>query len=394
MKLKQFKMKWGNQNPWNVRTNVYYFNPGGTITHYANYTYNQKNYPTEVIKILIKEFGYLIEDKENNEDIKNENVFKYKLKSLYEQIVLMMENPGQFKGFYDSERQWQLFTGKILDLKLELNELTEFLIKKGQEPASEYYLQDNENVQFSCSHQSVLLRNIKKDYDCEQLQILDHSTLKTKHSKGVSCLIFLNEKILITGGYDYRIKIWDWVKQKLLKTKKVMEIAVSFLIVQRMEKKFLISGHDGGYLVVFETTKFTVKCMQKIAESKISQLFSICDGNFVAAGSFDGTITLFNLEELRSERQIQAHNEAINCMDQQRFAGILATGADDCLIKIWQLQNQDYERNEQLNIDQDNSNPITLISSIENHGQKVLALTFLLSNHKIILSGCYNKIIA
>ena len=43
--------------------------------------------------------------------------------------------------------------------------------------------------------------------------------------------------------------------------------------------------------------------MEKIAESKISSIIEI-DGKLIAVGSYDGTVTLFNLEELRKVRSI------------------------------------------------------------------------------------------
>lgn len=44
-------------------------------------------------------------------------------------------------------------------------------------------------------------------------------TIKTKHSKGVSCFAVISEKIIVTAGYDYRLKIWDWVNNKCIKEK-------------------------------------------------------------------------------------------------------------------------------------------------------------------------------
>ena len=137
--------------------------------------------------------------------------------------------------------------------------------------------------------------------------MLDSYTIKTKHSKGVSCAALVNEKILITAGYDYKIKIWDWVKRKCIKEKKVMEAATSLLIARTKESQLLISGHDSGYLLVFEIGTYKVEFSKKVAESKIICLVEIGDDMSISVGSFDGSVVIFNFVNKIIEMKFRGH---------------------------------------------------------------------------------------
>ena len=58
---------------------------------------------------------------------------------MHEQVILMLENPGQFKGFIDSQREWDLFIEKIKNLRTDLNELGSLLLRQRGEPTSYLY---------------------------------------------------------------------------------------------------------------------------------------------------------------------------------------------------------------------------------------------------------------
>lgn len=67
------------------------------------------------------------------------------------------------------------------------------------------------------------------------------------------------------------------------------------MVAKTQNKKVLVSGHDSGYLLIFEIGSYKVLFMKKIVESKIIGLVEIGDETLIAAGSYDGSVLLFNL---------------------------------------------------------------------------------------------------
>ena len=67
------------------------------------------------------------------------------------------------------------------------------------------------------------------------------------------------------------------------------------LIATTKERKVLVTGHDSGYLLLFDLKEYKVEIMKKIAESKIFSLVELGDEALIAAGSYDSSVVIFNL---------------------------------------------------------------------------------------------------
>ena len=90
---------------------------------------------------------------------------------------------------------------------------------------------------------------------------------------------------------------------------------MSLLIAKTENKKVLISGHDSGYLLIFEIGSYKALFSSKLTESKIIGLVEIGDDAIIAAASYDGSVLLFNLITRTIEMKFQGHTEAVNCID-------------------------------------------------------------------------------
>ncbi len=66
---------------------------------------------------------------------------------------------------------------------------------------------------------------------------------------------------------------------------------------------------------MFEIGSYKVIFMKKIVESKIIGLVEIGDEALIAAGSYDGSVLLFNVITMTIEMKFQGHSEAVNCID-------------------------------------------------------------------------------
>ena len=97
-------------------------------------------------------------------------------------------------------------------------------------------------------------------------------------------------------------------------------------------------------------------------------------GQLVASGNSDGTISVWNLSTGELITTLEGHEKAVNAVVISRDGELLASGSDDSTVKIWNLNN------------------FELVRTLEGHQETVSSLA-IAPNGKTLVSGSWDKTI-
>lgn len=132
------------------------------------------------------------------------------------------------------------------------------------------------------------------------------------HGWDVNSLAFSSDgKILVSGGLDGAIKIWNWHKQELLKT--LNRPAPSELIPS------LVSWFD----------------------SSVGGIWAVAispDGKIIASGGSDQPINLWDADTGKLLRTLTEHAGSVYSVAFSPDGKTFASGGDDHKIRIWEFQ--------------------------------------------------------
>lgn len=145
-----------------------------------------------------------------------------------------------------------------------------------------------------------------------------------------------NGRFVVSGSWDYTIKIWDIETQELVQTLSEHSGWIKSIVFSPDGKK-LISGSADKTLKVWnwETGK-----VEKVFEHKsiIHAVAISPDGQLLASGSADKTLKIWNLKT--GELQlIDGHSDAVNALVFSSSGQIIISGSADKTLKIWHINN-------------------------------------------------------
>ncbi|MDJ0599433.1 MAG: NB-ARC domain-containing protein [Crocosphaera sp.] len=149
-----------------------------------------------------------------------------------------------------------------------------------------------------------------------------------------------NTKILVSGSDDNTIRFWDVETGQCLKTESEHKNRV-WSVAFSSDGKILASGSDDRSVKIWDSDQ--MKCLytwQGRGRRLLSFAFHPCDSNQIVSGGEDGIVRVWNIETETEDTKLKLKDKHTGRVWSVAFSSdgkILATGSDDCTIKLWDL---------------------------------------------------------
>jgi len=184
---------------------------------------------------------------------------------------------------------------------------------------------------------------IKKTNMFEKVLVVKFYTNLVGHRNFVYDLSFSKDgKYLASGSADKYVKIWDtktWQNIYNIKNEynEIWGIPVAF---SRDNKYLIIGAYEN--LVIYDVNKNFTEIKRMFAHKKgIQSLYISPSCEFVATAGVDGTISVFNIQDLDLVFSKKCHeNEVWNICISEDNKYILS-GGEDCYMKLWKFPTLD-----------------------------------------------------
>ena len=179
----------------------------------------------------------------------------------------------------------------------------------------------------------------------ESIKIVDKELKKVdiifkKNSGPVLTVAEFSDNILISGGIDNSIKIWDLQRRICLDKYKGHKGPINSIVKIKYNNNMFISGSSDRIIKIFtydlkSGKNSKIECLGSLEGHKgpIFCLLELLDGR-IASGSTDWTIKIWNLKDKSCMQTLLGHKSTIFSLAQLND-GRLISGEADKLIYIW-----------------------------------------------------------
>ncbi|MBD2775611.1 NB-ARC domain-containing protein [Iningainema tapete] len=173
---------------------------------------------------------------------------------------------------------------------------------------------------------------------------------RTGHTNWIRAIAFSpNGKIIATGSDDYTVKLWSVDTGECIETFSESERHKNWVcsVAFSPDGKILASGSQDSSIKLWDVQSGKCIATLKSPQGETKQVWSLAfspDGKILASGSDDPDINV-NLWDVSNRSYIthlRGHEKrvftvAFSPNPPGGFGGILATGSDDCTVKLWRV---------------------------------------------------------
>ena len=202
---------------------------------------------------------------------------------------------------------WIIFLGLMLALQLDAAEQIggdeQVSIKEPDWIGAVAFSPDATTVATGCADGRARLRDAKTGREAVVL---------TGHSNCVVAMAFsANGKFLATGSFDETARLWD---------------------VESGKMKWVLAGHRGAVV--------SVVCGAGMSKNSAAEKPpSRPESEWLATGSIDATIKIWDVTTGRLKRTLRGHKSWVNALAFDSVNGRLISGSSDGTIKIWNVDS-------------------------------------------------------
>ena len=185
---------------------------------------------------------------------------------------------------------------------------------------------------FACS----IGKNILIMYDIS----LENKKVLTGHTRNITCITLLKEKIIISGSEDKTLRLWNYEEEKCLNIITAHYEKIDSLLTLS-ENKIAIGAYNTIRIYNIDKKKEEYNLIGH--DKSICSLIKI-NSNIIASGSYDNSIKLYNLKEKSVQFTLFGNDSPIYCLillkDGRLGSG---SGSYDKSLKIWNLKEKNCE---------------------------------------------------
>ncbi|KAG8964688.1 hypothetical protein FRC03_001455 [Tulasnella sp. 419] len=170
------------------------------------------------------------------------------------------------------------------------------------------------------------------------------------HTEGINSLSFSSDGlVLASASHDNTVKLWDSTTGTQLHTLHGHSDSVSSVCfspkVPHLAQQYVVSGsHDGTICVSDAATGAHIKKIdaQYASEGATIRVLSVSlspDGSFIASGSQDAMVYIWEFATGSCHKQLKGHNESVGSVCFSPDGLMVASGSEDQLVYLWDFPN-------------------------------------------------------
>jgi WD40 repeat protein len=174
------------------------------------------------------------------------------------------------------------------------------------------------------------IRNLEEKDEIKAVMALNKEDTQNAHRDRVLCLMFKDD-ILVTGGRDETVKIWDLNVGKCVNTLVGHTDNVWYL---QFDDDKIISGSADKTMCFWDFR--SGKCFNTLVGHERGLSCLHFEDDLLMSGSADRTIKLWDLRTMRSRDTLTGHTDAVYCLYYHNNR--LISGGEDRTARVWDLE--------------------------------------------------------
>lgn len=242
-------------------------------------------------KLLLSQLNF---NEERFEECEEKEDFNDNIHVIFADLKNKMTYYPKYKFFQNSEHEFNNFLWTLEDLNAKSQHLNERLLMSKID--TNLKLDLDYLLNFSCIPMCSNSLNgiLESRLDKNILEL--HTQIKTDHSKGITCLSFIDDDFFVTGSSDSSIKIFDFKTFRCHKMVLCEKIPYSIISFKLNGKLTIATGHSEGIVLILNQN-FAIKQLFQVHESVISSLIILKDCRTLVSSSFDSKIIFYDLSK-------------------------------------------------------------------------------------------------
>ncbi|XP_064391895.1 NACHT domain- and WD repeat-containing protein 1-like isoform X1 [Halichondria panicea] len=147
-----------------------------------------------------------------------------------------------------------------------------------------------------------------------------------------TCTLADQGNLIVTGGDDQRVRIWDLKRSGDNKTTTQHKGDVLSIALSPCGNYGLSAGLD-SMVIIYELT--TMKIMKKLRAEAVSKVYAMRDGKHFLTSSSDECVQLWDGERGEVVREFSCYDDGVTCVDVTMNAELLVVGGESGKLTFW-----------------------------------------------------------
>jgi WD40 repeat protein len=206
-----------------------------------------------------------------------------------------------------------------------------------------YFSTINNNINDICFSKKGGVLAIPDGEVIKVYSIVDHKLINEfidGHTNKILALkISKDSSLLISGGKDSSVVIWDFIQRRLINKLKFHKGMITTLDIST-DSKYIASGSTDGEVFIYDLIeKKNIYELNEQSKNIITTIEFSPDGNFLAVAGMDGLIKLYDLHNGQLLTSLKGHKGWVRDISFNDIQTKLISCGDDKNIVIWDISD-------------------------------------------------------